>query len=285
MIQIITDSASDIPKDRVESLNIEILPVWITHKEETFREYHDITIREYYNLLETSDEIPKTSQVSIDTFTQCYEECKNRGITKILYISINANGSGTFQSANIARDMFYDENGKEMEIEIIDSRTYSYIYGSIVVDCAKKAKAGVCFEEIVDYAKNKLETVEGYLGVFDLKFLKKSGRISGGSAFVGEALGLRPISYIGEGAVTVCEKVRGDANVYKKLVLKAKENCTKPQNQVVYIVHGLCSEEYLEIMEKQLLEEVGFKRVEKILLGAAITTNAGPKSVAIFYHK
>ena len=53
---------------------------------------------------------------------------------------------------------------------------------------------GESFDAIVSVVKSRLNRVEAYLGVYSLKFLKKSGRISGGAAFVGEALGLKPIS-------------------------------------------------------------------------------------------
>ncbi|MFI3225961.1 MAG: DegV family protein [Clostridia bacterium] len=285
MIKIVTDSAGDISKEKVQAHDIEILPVLITHKDKTFREFYDITTLEYYDLLLSSEEIPKTSQVSIEAFMQCFKKAKENGIKQLLYISINGNGSGTFQTANITRDMFYEECGRDMQIEILDSETYSYIYGEVVVNCAIKVKEGKTFEEIIEFAKKEIASCEAYLGVFDLKYLKKSGRISGGAAFVGEALGLRPISYVGKGEVTVCEKVRGDLNVYKKLASKAKENCTNPEQKIGYIAHGICDEEHLDFLENELLNTVGFKKVERVLLGAAITTNAGPKSVAVFYHK
>lgn len=285
MIHIVTDSASDIPRNEVEQHNIEILPVFITHKDKTFKEFYDITPHEYYELLSNSDEIPKTSQVSIEAFMQCFKNAKNNGYTHLLYISINSNGSGTYQTANITRDMFYEECGRDMVIEIIDSELYSYLYGKVTVDCAIKAKKGEDFDKIVEFAKESLSKNEAYLGVFGLKFLKKSGRISGGAAFVGEALGLRPISLVAKGDVAVCEKVRGDLNLCKKLVSKVKENCGNPQEKTVYLVHGLCEEEHLEYMEKELLGVVKFKKVERRLLGAAITTNTGPHSVAIFYNK
>lgn len=285
MIKILTDSASDIPKEEVEKYNIEILPVFITHKDKTFREFYDITSPEYYELLLSSDEIPKTSQVSIETFKECFERLLKEGYKQVLYISINANGSGTFQASNIARDMFYEEFGRDMQIELIDSKTYSYVYGNVAVECAKKAIDGVNLGEILNFAVNELDNVEGYLGVFDLKFLKKSGRISGGTAFVGEALGLRPISFVGNGGVTVCEKVRGDLNVCKKLISKVSENCSNPKNQTAFVVHGVCDEQHLKYIEDELLGVLHFEKVRRIYLGASITTNAGPKSVAIFYHK
>ena len=107
--------------------------------------------------------------------------------------------------------MFEEEQGEgKMTIEVIDSKTYTYIYRHIVVKAAEMREQGESFDAIVSVVKSRLNRVEAYLGVYSLKFLKKSGRISGGAAFVGEALGLKPISHVYDGAVKVCDKVRGE---------------------------------------------------------------------------
>lgn len=82
----------------------------------------------------------------------------------------------------------------------------------------RRISRGTPFDEIVAYARQRISKLYAYLGVYSLKYLKKSGRISGGAAFVGEALGLRPISLVRDGAVTVCDKVRGDRNLFPRIL-------------------------------------------------------------------
>ena len=114
-----------------------------------------------------------------------------------------------------------------MVIEVFDSRTYTYIYGHIVVKAAEMREQGESFEAITSVIRSRLSRVEAYLGVYTLKYLKKSGRISGGAAFVGEALGLKPISFVYDGAVKVCDKVRGEkalaAGICKKVAARVQQ--------------------------------------------------------------
>ena len=72
--------------------------------------------------------------------------------------------------------------------------------------------------DIVHIARARLKRCEAVLGVYTLKHLKKSGRISGGAAFVGEALGLKPVSLVKAGAVTVIDKARGEKNLISKVL-------------------------------------------------------------------
>ncbi|MFQ9127929.1 MAG: DegV family protein [Butyricicoccaceae bacterium] len=125
---------------------------------------------------------------------------------------INGGGSGTYQAACLAKSMFEEEQGEgKMTIEVIDSARPTPIFTDTLLSrlpkCASRASS---FDAIVSVVKSRLNRVEAYLGVYSLKFLKKSGRISGGAAFVGEALGLKPISHVYDGAVKVCDKVRGE---------------------------------------------------------------------------
>lgn len=158
-------------------------------------------------------------------FLESYNRAFERGCTHLLAVLINGGGSGTYQAACLAKSMFEEEQGEgKMTIEVIDSKTYTYIYGHIVVKAAEMREQGESFDAIVSVVKSRLNRVEAYLGVYSLKFLKKSGRISGGAAFVGEALGLKPISHVYDGAVKVCDKVRGE----KALVARNEQKSLRP---------------------------------------------------------
>ncbi len=285
MIHIAVDSAADIPKDIAEKYGIEVFPVSISYEDKIIREFYDIDPKEYHELLLTCTEIPKTAQISLEDYMKSFKKASSIGVTEFLIITINAKASGTNAAALMARDLYYEDFGRDMRIEIIDSETYSYIYGSVAVECAKMVLDDKSFDEIIDFAKKEVKLKKAYLAVFELKFLKKSGRISGGSAFVGEALGIKPISYVANAQVNVCDKARGDLNAVKKMLELVGLDVKNPSEQTAYIVKGICPESYIETMKDELINAIKFKNVEIYDLGASIVTNAGPKSVAIFYNK
>lgn len=73
----------------------------------------------------------------------------------------------------------------------------------------RMAAAGASVEEIAAYIQDWVDHVRVLFVAFDLKFAKKSGRVSAAAAFVGEALGLKPIMTFENGASKVVTKVRG----------------------------------------------------------------------------
>lgn len=282
-ICIFTDSTSDLSQEQAERWNIDIVPIQIQIAGKTYREYYDITPQKYWDILLESDEIPQTSQLRIEDLMAQYRKAKDAGCTHCVGVIINAAGSGSYQTANIVRDMFYEENGKDMTIELIDSEGYTYMYGTAVMEGAKMREEGASFDEIVGAMRRRVKSMEAYLGVYSLRHLKNSGRISGGTAFVGEALGLRPISLVCAGSVDVCAKVRGDKNVVPKLIDMAKARAVDPAGQTAYIAYAAVPEEQIALAE-QLALEAGFAAVERFPIGVAVTTNAGPQSIAIVFR-
>lgn len=143
---------------------------------------------------------------------------------------------------------------------------------------------GESFDAIVSVVKSRLNRVEAYLGVYSLKFLKKSGRISGGAAFVGEALGLKPISHVYDGAVKVCDKVRGEKALVAGMSKKVLARVVQPDKQTAILLYGDVPAERLDEMEKRLRTEIGFRDVERVAIGPSVLTNTGPLAMAVAYY-
>jgi DegV family protein with EDD domain len=283
-IHILTDSSADIPEAQIQAHGIEVVPITLTHQGRTFREYYDVTAEEYWKLLETSSEVPATSMVTPAQFLDSYRRAFERGCTHLLAVLINGKGSGTCQAACLARGMFEEEYGSVMRIEVVDSETYTYIYGHVVVLAAELRDAGDSFEAILSVVRSRLNRVEAFLGVYSLKHLKKSGRISGGAAFVGEALGLKPISHVYDGGVQVCDKVRGEKALVSGLIKKASARVVQPEKQTAILLYGDVPAARIEELEKRLLTEIGFRGVVRCPIGASVITNTGPQALAVAYY-
>ncbi len=67
-IAILTDSASDIPRELEEQYGIDILPFQIVVDGQSYTERVDFTNEQYYEMLANAKDIPKTSQVTMTRF-------------------------------------------------------------------------------------------------------------------------------------------------------------------------------------------------------------------------
>lgn len=280
-IKIVTDSACDIPKEEEAQYGIEILSFPVAVEEKSFMERIDFTNEEFYDILETCNSIPATSQVTHIRFEELFERAFHEGYTDLIYVSINGTGSNTYSNSLMARDNFYKNHPEAQEsfrLHLVDSKTYTIAYGYPVIQAAIKAQKGIEAEDIVAYLRDWFDSVEIYFAPYSLEFVKKSGRVSCAAAFVGELIGLRPIISIIDGKTKIVEKVRGDRNIIPAL-LKYGEKRMIPQTE--YCLVGGSLPERFEELRKESSALFKYDAVSAVPIGAAISINAGPKIVGI----
>lgn len=281
-IKFVTDSASDIPDDLLLEYDIDMMHIPITVDGKEYFERRSFTIHEFYNVLGQSQEIPKTSRVPTEDYVACYAKAYEQGFTGVINVTINAGGSGTYAAANMAAEIFYTENPgakDKMSISVVDSKTYTMVYGYPLVESAKMARAGKSVEKILEYLYDFFDRVEVYLGCYSLEYAKKSGRIGAASAFVGDVLGLRPIISMIDSQTKIVSRVRGDKQVIPQLIKCYEENCDDDS-----FVMAVCGEipEYGVELQRILQKKLG-RDVPVYNAGAAIVINSGPKMAAVVF--
>lgn len=177
----------------------------------SYVERRDFGFDEFYQMLRAAQGVPSTAQVTAIQFCEQYCKYVDKGYTDVVHVTINSTGSGTYDAAVLAQNMLREERpDHKLNIHLIDSHTYSYVYGAPVVQAARRLRNGaevgyVCAELEAAFARQEI-----VLSAFSLKQMKKSGRISAAAAFAGELLGLRPIISLIDGVTKVEDKVRGD---------------------------------------------------------------------------
>lgn len=284
-IMILTDSGCDLPKEIIDELGIKVLPFELTLNGETFRETFDKSAQDVYELMANTDEIPKHSQISPVRFEEAYKELFEQGYTDVISVSINSNGSGTYNNSIIGKEDFYEstpEAKDKMRIFNLDSKCYTIFYGYPIMEAMKRIKKGATAEEIVAYLEDWFNVCGIYAVPYNLKYAKKSGRISAAKAFAGELLGLKPVILFADGTTETVDKIRGEKNIVPKLVEIAEKNMT-PQTPYI-IVHGRDNTLAKEI-EKELIKRTGRKAEMYANIGAVVSANIGTDIVAVLVRR
>ena len=284
-IMIVTDSCCDLSKETIEELGITVLPFTLTMGGETFREIFDKSTQEVYDLMASSDEIPKHSQISPLTFEETYKKLYDEGYTDVISVSINSQGSGTYNNSIIGKDDFFENNPEangKMRIFNIDSKSYTVLYGYPIMEAVKKIRKGASVEEIVAYFDDWFKVSAIYAVPYNLKYARKSGRISAAKAFAGELLGLKPIIEFADGETNTVDKIRGEKNIVPKLVECVEKRMT-PQNPYI-MLHGRDDTLAKEI-EKELIKRTGRKAETYQSIGAVVSANIGPDIVAVLIRR
>lgn len=277
MLKIITDSAADVPRSEAEEYGIRVMPIPITVDGTTYREGVDFTSEEYYPMLLGASTIPTTAQITPMEFASAFLEEIAAGNRELICVTITARGSGIYNAACLAKNMVLEElpaGEAPVTIEVVDSGAYTYVYGHVVVKAAKAAKEGTPLPEVLELIHRELESHQVYFGLTNLDFAKKSGRITSTAAFVGEVLGFRPLLTIHNGETDTIQKVRGDHKLVSAMVERFQKQATG-DGRGFYVVHAR-DKELAGELKKTLEKSTGRKCLGEYLIGASVTTNAGP---------
>ena len=281
-IKISTDSTSDIPASFREALDISVLPLTILAEGKEYRDGVDITPTEFYKILDEAQTLPVSSQVTATEYLNLYRKVWEEGYTDLIHVSINSKGSGTYQAAVMTRDMFLEENPEaKLNIHIIDSRTYSMAYGMAVVEAAQMAKNGASVEEIKAHIADWVEYTRPMFVPLNLKCVKKSGRISPAAAFVGDAIGLKPLITFEDGEAKILSKVRGEHKAIAALVDICQKERRPGTNYCLVYGSNVPALEAL----KAACADFDQPPMAIYNVGCIIGINTGPDMIGILYRR
>ena len=281
-IAILTDSSCDIPQELADKYGIDIMSFHITLDGEDYLERVSCTSEEFYDLMRKAKGVPSTAAITPIQFCEKYCEYVDAGYTDVIHVTINSTGSSTYNNAVMAEGMLREERPEhKMRIHLLDSHTYSMVFGWYLCEMARKLRNGAELRHAIGEFQDKMNCVEIILGPYSLKQMKKSGRISAAAAFAGELLGLRPIIRMVDGKTTVENKVRGDDKVVPSMVELCKKH-TQGLEDVEYML-GYTGIDQIEDLTKAARKAFGHGPVATFLLGGVVSANTGPDTLALVY--
>lgn len=225
-VKIITDSACDLPIEYINKNNIEVLRLTLNLKGQQMKDSfgQKLEYKEFYDMMRAG-EMPTTSQINAYEFEEAFNKYINEGY-EVIYIGLSSALSGTFNSANIAKENILEEK-PDSKLTIIDSLSVSVGLGLLVYKACEMLKNGKNSEDIINWIENNKGKVVHCVLVDDLKHLKRGGRISGATAAVGTLLNIKPILYIdNSGKLVSGDKVKGRKRALKYLANQVKERAT-----------------------------------------------------------
>ena len=275
---IFTDSGCDTPT--------EVLSKWgIIKKDLTFRfndgeEYHDSDMpsNEFYQRMRSGD-VAKTSAVNSQTFKEAFKEEIEKG-KDVLFIAFSSGISATYNSGRIAIEELKEEY-PDRKLYAVDSLNASGGAGLMLYLVSEKKKEGATIEELHEYIiKNRMK-IETWFTVEDLVYLKRGGRLSAASAFVGTVLNIKPVLRVDrDGKLENTAKVRGRKASLKALADKYSELALNPSEGPVIISQGDCMED-AKALADMLKEKHGVDVMLITDVGPVIGAHTGPGVVVL----
>ncbi len=281
---ITTENAADLPQEFIAENEIGILSLYYTMDDVTYGEDggNHQTVEEFYQKMRAGS-MPKTQQVNPDQAIRKFRKYLQQG-KDVLHLALTSAVSGSCNSARMAAQELKEEF-PDRTITVIDTLVGTLAEGMLVDKVVKLRSAGASLHEAAKWVQEKLPHVCLYATVDDLKHLYRGGRVSKTTAFLGGAIGIKPILKLNEeGNLVPIAKVRGRKQSIQTLVQNMEEHigCFLKENDTIYITHGDCLEEanYLAGLIK---EKFGIQKTMINHIGPVIGSHAGPGALAVAF--
>ena len=166
--------------------------------------------------------LPTTSAISEEQYMQYFEPVFEKG-DDILYVHFSAAMTMTFDNMKKALDRL-KEKYPERRFYGVDTKGITTLSLLIALEIGEMRLAGKTAEEIVKWAETEVDHYAIYFFADDLKFFKRSGRVSGLAAMMGTLIGIRPIIHMNsEGRMVSVGKEKGRIRAMERLVSYVEE--------------------------------------------------------------
>ena len=278
--QIITDTGCDFPMDMYDQLGLTVVPLVVTYQNQDHTIYSEQWLKEMFAGLRAG-EIAKTSAINPDRWSKAMLSHLEKG-QDVLVLTFSSGLSTTYQSAVIAAEELR-EIYPHRTIRVVDTLGASLGQGLLVYYACQKRDAGMTLEQLTAWVEENRFNLCHWFTVDDLMFLKRGGRISAASAFMGTMLQIKPVLHVdAEGHLVNTGKVRGRKASIEALAGKMGELAIAHANDTVFICHGDCIED-AKGLENMVKEKYGVKNVFIYYVGAVIGSHSGPGTLALFF--
>lgn len=280
---IITDSSADLDARMVEKLDIHVLPLSFTMHDLVYQNYpdnRDMDPRVFYDMLRKGENA-NTSAVNVAQYMDHIEPLLQSG-KDVLILSFSSGLSATYSSSVIAADALRTKY-PDRKILAVDTLCASLGQGLLVWLAAKERASGKTIEEVHNWVVSHKLNICHQVTVDDLQTLKRGGRISSTTAFMGSMLQIKPLIHVdNEGHLISVGKSRGRHAALKALVDRMEQTAIDPRDQTVFICHGDCVED-AELVAQMVRDRFGVQDVYINYVGPVIGAHTGPGVVGLFY--
>lgn len=269
-IKIVTDSSVTIEPEVAKELDITIVPLSVMVDGVVYSDA-DLEEGEFLRLMQSSRNLPKTSQPPVGVFADVFERLAEDG-AQIISVHMSHALSGTVEAARQGATL------ANADVTVVDSSFTDQAMKFQVTEAAKLAKEGASLEEILAKIEEVKEKTELYIGLSTLENLVKGGRIGRVSGLISSLLNIRIIMQMKDHQLEPIVKGRG-AKTFKKWLDDLTASLQNKQVAEIGISYAGSPELALEM--KESLQPYVKKPISVLETGSIIQTHTGENAWAV----
>lgn len=212
-IALVTDSSCDLPREVLDAHQVHVIPYHVAFGESLFLDKVTLTPEKFYEILETSPVMPKSSQPTPKAVQDMLSFLTTH-YASIVAWTISEKLSGL-------NALFQKAAGEYPpgKVAVFNSRQLSASLGLLVLKTAEALRNGASAAEIEAAAPGWVEKTRIWVDVRTLKYMVRGGRVSPLKGLLAKVLNIKPIVTLdAEGKAAAAGKSFSRRGNMKKIV-------------------------------------------------------------------
>ena len=282
MFRIVTDTSSNLPTAYLQAENITVIPFTFHTEsgEQSCMDTASFDAKAFYTAMRNGEKVT-TSQIPPQRFVDNIRPMLENG-EDVLFVSMSSGISGSYASSKIAANQLAEEF-PERKILTVDTYSASLAEGIVVMRAVECRKEGLSIDETYQILRALRHRIAQIFTVGDLRYLKRTGRLSNLEAAVGTVLQIKPLlKGDTEGKIVCFAKVRGRQRAIEEMAKRYKELVVSPETQTVCISHADCEAD-AQILASMLRRSKPPKDILIVDYEPVTGSHVGPGALALFF--
>ncbi|MBP2414429.1 DegV family protein with EDD domain [Arthrobacter stackebrandtii] len=273
-IAVVTDSAAALPPEWVAGISLTglltVVPIPVIIGDNVYSD-DDVELETHISLALASGKPVKTSRPSPGQFERAFRQVAAAGFDEIVSVHLSTKLSGTFEAAMLGAER------SPIPVHVLNSGTVGMGQGTGVQAAVAASLLGHGVPAVVQECNRAVAATATYFYVPSLEQLRRGGRISLASSWLGTVLDIKPLLGIRDGGIVPLEKVRSAPKAVARLQEMAAADIAArgPEATQISIHHFGNEAQALALGESLELASPGLAAATLTRLPAVLAAHAG----------
>ncbi|MCC2254163.1 DegV family protein [Ruminococcus sp. CLA-AA-H200] len=254
--RIVVDSCGELTHRMKESGIYVTASLSMEVDGDTIVDDHTFDQADFLRRVAASPECPKSSCPSPEKYMELFEG----GAKRVYAVTLSAELSGSYNSAQLGRSLFLEEEkNRDVQIHVFNSRSASVGETLIALKIQECEEEGLPFDEVVRRVEDYIEEQHTYFVLENLDTLRKNGRLTGIKSLVASALNIKPVmGSTPEGTICQLGQARGIRKALAKMAEQIAREGMQTEKKILAIAHCNCAERAREV-ERMIVDRIKVK--------------------------
>ena len=279
---IITDTSANLPAALLRERGINVIPYHYIIGEKQFSclDTEGFDGKKFYKAMRLGADI-KTSAINFQSYIDFFSTFLDKG-EDVLFVSMSSGISSSYHCSEIAvREL--SEKYPDRRIVTVDTLAASLGEGIQALKAADYRDEGCSIDEIAERLVNERRSMYQVFTVDDLNYLRRTGRLTGSAAVIGNMLQVKPILKGNEnGEIVNFSKVIGRRRAVEALAQRYNMLVQNPGEQIVGIAHADCEDDAIRLAELLRMKKPP-KDILTVVYEPVTGSHVGPGTLALFF--